>query len=181
MPNSDSPMLPVGLSSEWKGDVLTLRIRWNWKLGLIGLLGAAACAGLPLFRYGDIPAGQWPLPVWGILGLGVVFASVSIWFLANRATVTARHGSFQVRHGPMPWPGKNVPIAEIVGFDVERTGVDRSYTYRVNALLSDGGRKSVVVLLNSLSDAAQVKDALQTFLSRHDRAAGKSYSGRQFH
>lgn len=157
---------------------------------------------LTWFSYGNLPvmliiilfnflfwfdrSGSNPLPlmiIFRLLGIGLLYWVLVM--LLNRTEFQTDRQTLTVRHRPLPWPGnRSVALAEVdqlfVTRSVRRRRASRTlYSYRVNAYLKDGERRSLVTDLHDPAEALFVEKKLENFLGITDRPIEGEFSGEE--
>lgn len=122
----------------------------------------------------DAPRTVMVLPILFILvGAGLVYASIA--GLLNRSVIEVKDYFLTVRHGPLPWPGRqhvlNLQIDQIYCTEIRNyreNGVVRP-RYCVHANLKSGARIKLLSGLPNAEQAIYVEQQLEKYLHMEDR------------
>lgn len=174
--------LPPGIRVEQWGHELSMSRRWfTWPI-LFLVFFCIAWDSFLLFWYTialttDAP---WIMAVFPIVhvavGIGLTYFTVASLFNTTRIRIAG--GELTVRHGPVPWSGQvSLPTAEIEQvFCTEKMHRgkhgNRSWTYRVNAMLTDGRKVELVSGLQESDQALYIEQTLEDHLRIPDRRVG---------
>lgn len=162
---------PASIDLVDTGDRLTLT--WRWPATPGKLMAAISSALVVAYFYGlrsiltDDGGQVANAAVVGAMLLALIYLAVAL--CLNHTVISVDVQTLQVRHGPLPWPGKrHLPVSDIseVWCDLERTGdpYDASYQYDVRVRLRS---QRVLVLLRGLNEADEahfVKEQLERAL-----------------
>jgi len=120
--------------------------------------------------------GPWIMKVFPILHVAVG-ASLTYFVVAsliNRTTLLFGLGQFQVKHGPLPWPGNRIGSADEIDQLYVTTytqGRNRSsqFVYAVMVRMKDGEKFKLVSGFDDLDKAIYLEQTIEEFLGIIDR------------
>ncbi len=173
--------MPRGLAVDEWGSELTIVRRWFtpalfflvffcciWD-GFLIVWYSIALSSMP----GDM---AWLALLFPLLhvAVGVGLTYYTICGFVNRTTVHVASGELRVSHRPLPWPGaRRIAVLDLdqlfCSEHISRGKNGTSVTYRLNALLRDGSKVS---LLSSIEEPLQVlflEQKIENFLQIADR------------
>jgi hypothetical protein len=114
--------------------------RWQFKFAHGVLGGAGLLLLIAFFISAFTVASNWFFLIWLIVGLCLVYISLTGFFNSTRAAVTKNE--IVIEHGPLPWPGKRVLANEVVRLyfrkEKQKSQVNSWFTYAVVAVLQNG-------------------------------------------
>lgn len=180
-PRPEVPLPPRIRVDQW-GHELSLSWRWFTLPVLFLVFFCIAWDSFLVFWYGialttDAP---WIMSVFPIahvaVGLGLTYYTVASLFNTTRLRIAG--GELKMQHGPIPWRGEvNLPASDIEQvFCTEKIHRGkhghRSWTYRVNAMLTDGRRVELVSGLPEADEALYIEQTLELHLGIADRRVG---------
>jgi hypothetical protein len=173
-PPMDMP-LPDGLTMSESGGRLRLVRRWFQAILLFPLLFCIFWDTTLVYMYVtaatapevDPMAFLFPL-VHVAAGLGLTYVTLA--GLLNRTIIEAGATHLVIRHTPVPWPGnRKVRAGELQQLFCEEQVMNRSVTYRLNAVLGDGRKLTLVKSLPEANQALFLERALERHLGIPDR------------
>jgi hypothetical protein len=102
------------------------------------------------------------------VGVGVGLTYFSLAGVLNTTVIRANPRTISIQHGPVPWPGVkevSVPaIARLYCDSVTSSGRGKTTTYRLNALLRDGRKLTLLSRLPERDQALFIEDRLEAHL-----------------
>lgn len=190
--------MPKGFKVEDTGFELKITCRWfNFRSvflflcalffnGMIGFMSITLIMGI------SQETGRPPL----VLAVLVPFAGVGMallyWALAgwlNRTEIKASPTSLDIKHGPLPFPGKRLDPGNIVQLyckerihhhaDSDRDGASTSYSYELHAITGDGKQEKLVTGLHESEQALYLEQQLEQFLKVENRPVAGELSHEQ--
>ena len=153
-----------------------LSVRYRWKRGSAWLQALVAVAAVVLV----IAAGPETAQLVGVGVIATFFAYSAASGLLNTTSVEVRSGQLRVSHGPVPWPGLSLDIAQLeqlyvrpragvsrrAGRRLVRTGQEHAFwaSYELVALDKGGRTHTLVRGFNDRVAAQKIEDAVEDFL-----------------
>jgi hypothetical protein len=169
--------LPQGFQLE--DDGLERRISWRWfswyaMRGLIFTAIFSAPFAFVLYAYVNSSNRSWPTPVAAITVLLALPGAATLYgwlaYLINRTTVRADATRISVRHGPLPWRGKDVLRGDIGTIVSERVINDSDSSdgtifqpreiYLVKLVLKNGKTVKLVTGLRAPEEALFIEQQI---------------------
>jgi hypothetical protein len=192
---SGGPRLPAARPAKFQieDDLRTLTISWRWLHPRVFFLLPFAIAwnAFLVGWYSMAGGGMASMPfgfrliflIFPIghvaVGLGLIYAVATM--LLNRTWVRLADEQLTVEHGPLPWPGMTIPIAEIsqlfVKFGGPRRadGVPTSIAYSLEAQLKDGSTRTLLKYVQDVEEARYLEQTLEKRLNIEDaRVSGEA-------
>ena len=181
---------PEKLQVERRGDETVVRRSWRSPLaGAFLLLFAAMWNGIVWTGYvmtGDDQSMifRWFLIPFQLIGFGVAYFALAVF--VNTTTLTVSRRRLVVRHGPLPFPGN----VDMDPGDIEQVFVDEqlnvhrhensssssvSRSYRLQARLKDGTKKTLIRALPDADEALWLEQLLKDELGIADRPVRGEY------
>ena len=160
VPRSPVPM-PKGISVEDSGKQLTISRKWFGPAVIFIILFTLFWNGFMLVWYTiAVSQQEWLMAVFGSLhlavGLGLLYYSPAGIF--NTTTIDVIKDGFEIKHGPIPYPGHLLMLSESIQQLYCREKVNQgkngtTCTYELHALTRDGKDERI---LKGLSQREQV-------------------------
>lgn len=168
--------MPRGIEVLDLGSELQIKRRW---FSFVFLFLAVFCIfwnGFMLFWHAmALSMGAWFMSVFGLLhtAVGIGLAYFTLAGFLNTTNVRVGHGTIQIVHQPLPWPGNIVLPAHHVNqlFCRERVRHGKngpSVTYELHAVTADGRQRKLLSGLSEPEQALYVEQELERHLGIDD-------------
>jgi len=123
-----------------------------------------------------ISQGIWIMALFGLLhgGIGIVLLYYVLSGYLNKTVVTVNRQSLEIKHGPLPYPGKKLNSVDIKQLyckeRVSRSSKGSiSYNYEVHAVARDGKDRKLLTGLGGSDQALFVEQEIERFLRIEDK------------
>lgn len=167
--------MPKGMQVYRRTNGLRITRRW-FGPKIIGLL--IFCAVWDTFMVVwytiAITQGIWPMALFGLihLAVGVGLTYFAIAGLFNTTTITVMHGSIDIRHAPIPVPGKDLQADNLAQLYTKRrvshSNNGTSITYELRAKQTDGKDIKLLGNLESEEQGLFMENRIEEFLQIQD-------------
>lgn len=162
--------LPERMRLWEEGADLLIQRKWlDWR-AIVGLTIAAPLCGYLIFSYPRAEHTHVRVVVLTFLGSGLLSAYFALARLFNKTLIRLTPSALHITHGPLPWPGRKVPIGDIEQLYCAQYGGDEAETsYKVFAILR-GGKKLKLLTAPEPQQALYIEQAIEQHLGIADRA-----------
>ncbi len=182
VPKPDVP-LPKGFSLREYGGSLEITRRWIGPAAFFLLIFALFWNGFMIVWHGiALSQGEWIMSAFGLIhtavGIGVAYFTLALFI--NTTRIRAGLGKIEVRHGPLPWKGNktisSVDIPQLYCMEkIIRGKNGTSSRYRIEAILPDNRRETLVDGFTDSDHALYVEQQLERHLRISDQPVAGGY------
>ncbi len=171
----DTP-LPKGIKVDNFGGELLISYRWFGPKIIFMTFFALLWNGFMVFWYGTAISNRiWIMALFGLMhaGVGVGLIYYVLAGYLNTTVVKVGMSDLEIKHGPLPYPGKRLERAFIRQLyckeRVHRNKNSTSYSYEVHAITKEGKHEKLLSGLDKSEQALYLEQEIERYLGLSDR------------